>query len=288
MSDTSASGRPSKRLREIEDFSDPANEWRRAIAECFGTFLLVLVAAGGGMMMAAYDGTISRAAAVVAPGLMVTAIILFMGKISGAHLNPAVTVAFALRGDFPVYRVPGYIVCQVVGALLAVLFLQAVVGVSATNGGTYPAAGTSPWAAFAMEAVLTLGLVSVILGTASGAQNIGTVGAIAVGGYVALAGLWASPLSGASMNPARSLAPDVVGNDYTSYWVYLAGPLVGAALAVVMAILLRGPGGDLTARMAAEGEAAVKKEMGTLEARAGSVKEEASELLHGHQDGSEH
>jgi aquaporin Z len=99
-------------IRTFEDFSDPSQEWRRLFAELLGTFFLVLVAAGGGMMSQAFPNTISRSAAVVAPGLMVLAIILFMGKVSGAHLNPAVSLAFALRGDFPWRRVPGYIVVQ--------------------------------------------------------------------------------------------------------------------------------------------------------------------------------
>jgi aquaporin Z len=104
-----------------------------------------------------------------------------------------------------------------------------------------------------MEVILTFGLVSVILGTASGAQNIGIIGALGVGGYVALAGLWASPLSGASMNPMRSLAPDLVANDFTAYWVYLAGPLLGAAIAVLAAYMLRGRGGGLAGSQAAQG-----------------------------------
>ena len=105
----------------IEDFQDPSQEWRRLFSELLGTFFLVLVAAGGGMMGQAFPNTISRTAAVVAPGLMVMAIILFMGKVSGAHLNPAVSIAFALRGDFPWWRVPGYIVVQLGGAALAAL-----------------------------------------------------------------------------------------------------------------------------------------------------------------------
>ena len=100
----------------FEDFRDPTQEWRRLFSELLGTFFLVLVAAGGGMMGQAFPHTISRTAAVVAPGLMVLAIILFMGKVSGAHLNPAVTIAFSLRGDFPWRRVPGYIVVQLIGA----------------------------------------------------------------------------------------------------------------------------------------------------------------------------
>ena len=105
----------------VQDFQDPQQEWRRLFSELLGTFFLVLVAAGGGMMGQAFPDTISRTAAVVAPGLMVMAIILFMGKVSGAHLNPAVSVAFALRGDFPWRRVPGYIVVQLGGATLAAL-----------------------------------------------------------------------------------------------------------------------------------------------------------------------
>ena len=105
----------------------------------------------------------------------------------------------------------GYIVAQLVGATLAALFLHAVINVSATYGSNYPAHGYSDMAAFWMELILTMGLVSVILGTASGAQNIGIFGAFGVGGYIALAGLWGSPISGASMNPARTFGPDLVG-----------------------------------------------------------------------------
>src|SRR6476659_10002197 len=140
-------------------------EGRRLFSELLGTFFLVLVAAGAGMMGQAFPGTISRTAAVVAPGLMVIAIILFMGKVSGAHLNPAVSVGFALRGDFPWRRVPGYIVVQLAGATVAALLLRAVIDVPATYGSNYPADNYSDWAAFVMEALLTLGLFSVILGT---------------------------------------------------------------------------------------------------------------------------
>jgi aquaporin Z len=241
-------------IRPLEDFKNPKQEWRRLFSELLGTFFLVLVAAGGGMMGQAFPNTISRTAAVTAPGLMVLAIILFMGKVSGAHLNPAVSVAFSLRGDFPWRRVPGYIVVQLAGATLAALFLQHVVDVSATYGANYPAAGYSSSAAFWMELILTLGLVSVILGTASGAQNVGIIGAIGVGGYIALAGLWGSPISGASMNPARSFGPDLVGADFSHYWVYVAGPLAGAVIAVAFAFVLRGPGGGRAGSAAAQGD----------------------------------
>ncbi|MET0894517.1 MAG: aquaporin [Acidimicrobiia bacterium] len=241
-------------LDPMNDFQNPRQEWRRLFSEALGTFFLVLVAAGGGMMSHAFPNTISRQAAVVAPALMVMAIILFMGKVSGAHLNPAVSVAFALRGDFPWRRVPGYIVVQLVGATLAALFLHAVIDVSAKYGSNYPAASYSAGAAFWMELILTFGLVSVILGTASGAQNIGIVGAFGVGGYIALAGLWGSPISGASMNPARTFGPDLVARTWTDYWVYVAGPLAGAAIAVACAFVLRGRGGGRSGSGAAQGD----------------------------------
>jgi aquaporin Z len=238
----------------ITDFANPRQEWRRLTSELIGTFFLVLAAAGGGMMGQAFPGQISRAAAVTAPALTVMAIILFMGKISGAHLNPAVSVAFALRRDFPWARVPGYVTVQLIGATLAALVLHGIINVSATYGSNYPAHGYSDLAAFWMELLLTAGLVSVILGTASGAQNVGIIGAFGVGSYIALAGLWGSPISGASMNPARTFGPDLVSTTFTGYWVYIAGPLAGAAIAVGVAFVLRGRGGGKSGLGAAQGD----------------------------------
>src|SRR6202034_2614939 len=128
-----------------EQFDDPSLEWRRLFSELLGTFLLVLVAAGGGILHA--KGQISLDAAVVSPGLMVMAIILFMGAVSGAHLNPAVTIAFTFRGDFPWRRVPGYIVVQLLGATLAVLFLWALFGKVGMLGATEPGAHIHDWQA---------------------------------------------------------------------------------------------------------------------------------------------
>jgi aquaporin Z len=245
---------PEQRLAEaIESFNDPSQEWRRMFSELLGTFFLVLVAAGGPMMGTAIPGSVGRDAAVVAPGMMVMAIILFMGRVSGAHLNPVVSLAFALRRDFPWHRLPGYIVVQLAGAVLAAWFLQAVIHISSMYGSTYPATGRSSVDAMLLESVLTLGLVSVILGTASGAQQVGLFGAIGVGSYVALAGLWASPISGASMNPARTLGPDLVSAHFASFWAYVVGPLAGAVLAVGAAYLLRGPGGGRSGSLAAQG-----------------------------------
>ncbi len=211
----------------------------------------MLVAAGGGILVG--KAQIGLSAAVVAPGLMVMAIILFMGAISGAHLNPGVSLAFAMRGDFPWRRVPGYIIIQLVGATLACLFLLAVFGNIEHLGATLPGAGYANWQALLMEIALTAGLVSVILGTASAAQNVGAIAALGVGGYIALAGLWSAPVSGTSMNPARSFGPALVSGDFSSYWVYVVGPLAGAMIAVGFAYILRGRGGDAIARAAGSG-----------------------------------
>ena len=234
-----------------DEFADPRLAYRRLFSEVLGTFLLVLAAAGGGLLHA--KGQVSLAAAVVAPGLMVLATILFMGAVSGAHLNPVVSLAFALRGDFPWYRVSWYVLAQLLGATLACLFLLGVFGNVEHLGATLPGPGYHTWQAFLMEIALTGGLVSVILGTASAAQNVGTIGALGVGGYIALAGLWAAPVSGTSMNPARSFGPALVSGDWSAYWAYVAGPLLGSVIAVGCAWVLRGPGGDAAARAAATG-----------------------------------
>jgi aquaporin Z len=149
--------------------------------------------------------------------------------------------------------VPGYIIVQLLGATTACLFLWAVLGKHGALGATEPGAGVHAWQAMLIEAVLTFGLVSTILGTASSAQNVGAFSAIAVAGYIILAGLWSSPISGASMNPARSFGPDLANGDFTNYWVYVAGPLIGASLAVGTAWVLRGAGGDVGGLSAARG-----------------------------------
>jgi aquaporin Z len=222
-------------------FADNRLEWRRLLAETGGTFFLVLTAAGAGVVDAVSHGQVGRAAAVTAPGIMVLALIYTIGETSGAHLNPAVTIAFAARGHFPWRRVPGYVLAQLAGAVLAAVLLRSLFGTAGRLGGTFPGRGIGTGTALALEIVLTFGLMTVILGTASGARNIGHNAAIAVGGYVAMAGLWASPVSGASMNPARSLGPALVSGDLHGVWIYLVGPVAGGLLAVTLAWALRGP-----------------------------------------------
>lgn len=246
-------GTPNSVKREF-DFWDDRYEARRLFSELLGTFFLVLVAVGGGMVSARFGGSaVPYTALVVAPALMVTAIILFMGAVSGAHLNPGVSIAFAMRGDFPWKRVPAYLVAQFVGAMLATLVLRALIGKQGAAGLTLPGHGISTGTALVWEIILTAGLVSTILGTASGAQQVGPIAALGVGSYIALAGLWGSPVSGASMNTARSLGPAVVLGDWTSWWAYLVGPIAGALVAVVFANFLRGPGGGQSGEAAAQG-----------------------------------
>jgi len=188
-------GQPNSVAGEF-DFWNDRYEGRRLFSELLGTFFLVLVAVGGGMVNARFGGNaVPYGAKVVAPALMVAAIILFMGTVSGAHLNPAVSCAFALRGDFPWRRVPAYVVAQFLGAILATLLLWGLIGKQGSAGLTLPGEGISTTTAMLWELVLTTGLVSVILGTASGAQQIGTLAAVGVGSYIALAGLWGSPVS---------------------------------------------------------------------------------------------
>jgi aquaporin Z len=249
-----ALGYPTGFLRDRFDFRNEANEWRRAFAEALGTFFLVLVAVGGAMVNARFGGqVVAPAAQVVAPGLMVGVIILAMGSVSGAHLNPGVTLAFALREDFPWKRVPGYVVAQGAGAVLAVWLLDVLVGQQGDAGLTLPGPGVSTATAMWWELVLSVGLVTTILGTSSGAQNVGPINAVGVGSYIALAGLWGWPVSGASMNVARSLAPALVLNDWDAWWAYVLGPLAGAVLAVGIAWILRGRGGGFYGKRAAQG-----------------------------------
>jgi aquaporin Z len=246
------------------DFLESAQEWRRLFAEAWGTFLLVVVAAGAAVVGARSNGAITLSMKVVAPGVMVMAIIYFMGTVSGAHLNPAVTLAFAARRNFPWSRTPGYIAAQLVGGIAAAWFLRSMFGIEGLLGATTPGAHISDFKAFVMEVLLTTGLVSTILGTASGARNVGSNGALAVGGYIALAGLWAAPISGASMNPVRSFAPVLIRGDLRTDWIYVAGPVLGAMIAVGFEWILKGPptaAGDLAARGAPRPKADVRRQM---------------------------
>jgi aquaporin Z len=257
--DTDAEHAASLRRRYLMRFEEDTLRqrplWIRLIIEFLGTFVLVTVAAGSGVINHYVGGgPISRAAAVIAPGAVVMAMIYAWGPLSGLHINPAVTFAFAGRGVFPRAWVLPYWVVQFAGAVGAALFLQFMFG-DVAAGGNYPITTSGgEWKSLVMETVLTAILVSIILNTATGARSIGHNAAIAVGSTVALLGLFASPISGASMNPARTLGPDIVGNDYTGWWVYVIGPVLGAAIAVAIIMAVRGTP-NKEEREAAEGGA---------------------------------
>src|SRR5215469_10013855 len=213
----------------------------RLIVEFFGTFVLVTVAAGSGVINHYVGGDpISRTAAVIAPGAVVMAMIYALGPLSGLHINPAVTLAFTARRVFKAIWAVPYIAVQFAGAIGAALFLQAMY-TNVAAGGNYPIAKPGgEWRSFVMEMLLTAILVTVILNTATGYRSIGHNAALAVGATIALLGLFASPISGASMNPARTLGPDIVAWNFTGWWIYVVGPLAGATIAVMMIGVLRG------------------------------------------------
>ena len=242
-------------IRFEEDTLRSRPLWIRVIIEFAGTFLLVTVAAGAGVINQYAGGhPVTRAAAVIAPGALVMALIYAWGPLSGLHINPAVTLAFLGRRVFPVGWVIPYWAAQFAGAITAALVLQVVFG-HVSAGGTYPIARPGgDWRAFVMEILLTATLVSVILNTATGHRSIGHNAAIAVGATVALLGLFASPVSGASMNPARTLGPDIASLNLTGWWVYVLGDVIGAALAVMLIGLVRGLP-DRAETEAAEGSA---------------------------------
>jgi len=227
-----------KDQNEQKDKYNPTKIWRCLLAEMLGTFLLTFVAAGADVYDAIGHGPVNANARLVAPGLMVMAMIYVVGGLSGAHFNPAVTLAFALRRDFPWKRVPGYIIVQIIGAILAALILRSLFGLAGHLGETLPHAGAIP--ALITEIILTFILITVILGTATNHSLIGHNAALAVGGTIALDGMFAYTASGASMNPARSLGPFIVAGQLGDAWIYIVGPLVGGLIAVGIAYLLRG------------------------------------------------
>jgi aquaporin Z len=229
-------------------------DWpRRLTAEVFGTFALVFVAAGADVAARLSGDQVSAAARAVAPGLMVAALIYSIGDRSGAHFNPVVTLAFGLKRLVPATWVPIYWVAQLIGAVIAALLLGLLFGAAIDAGVTRPKLVDAS-TALVIEAVLTLLLVTVILGTADRFRVVGPNAALAVGATIALCGLVALPIEGASMNPARSFGPAVVAGDVADLWVYVVGPAIGAAVAVALTTFLHGSARSDGATEAARGE----------------------------------
>jgi aquaporin NIP len=211
----------------------------RIVAEMFGTFCLVFAGTGAIVVNSTTSGSITHAGIALTFGLVVMAMIYALGDISGAHLNPAVTLSFAVARRFAWRNVPGYIAAQVTGALCASLLLRLLFPADATLGGTHPSGTITQ--SFVLEVVLTFVLMMVILAVSSGPKEKGIMAGIAIGGVVALEAMFAGPICGASMNPARSLAPAIVAGDSDSLWIYLTAPVLGAALAVPVWNVVRGP-----------------------------------------------
>lgn len=201
---------------------------RRYLAEFIAAFSLVFAGCGAVIVNQITDGGLGVVGIAMVFGLIIMAMIYATGDISGAHINPAVTIAFALTRNFPVREVIPYIVAQVAGAMVGALALLAIFGNIADLGTTLPAGSVlqSLW----LEVVLTFLLMFVIMSVATGASDKGLVAAIAIGATVGLDALFGGPVSGASMNPARSLGPALVSGNLEAIWVYILGPVTGAAL----------------------------------------------------------
>jgi len=203
---------------------------RKYISELIGTFALVFCCTGAIIINEVSGGTITHLGIATTAGLIVMAMIYALGEISGAHLNPAVTIAFAVNKRFPWKEVFPYSMFQLIGALLATLTLHYLFPENLTLGSTIPA-GTD-LQSFILEIILTFFLMLVILNVSTGAKEKGITAGIAVGGVVGLEALFAGPISGASMNPIRSLAPAIISGNLDSIWVYLSAPIIGAVLSV--------------------------------------------------------
>jgi aquaporin Z len=214
---------------------------RPLAAEVFGTFCLVFAGTGAVVVNDTAGGTLTHVGVALTFGLIVLAMIYSVGDVSGAHLNPAVTLGFVSAGRFEARRGLPYIAAQCVGAVLASGALRAMFPSHATLGATLPA-GTAAQS-WVMEFLLTLILMVVILSVSTGSKEKGLLAGVAVGAVIALEALFAGPVSGASMNPARSLAPAVVAGRTDHLWVYLTAPVAGALAGVLVCRVIHGPGG---------------------------------------------
>lgn len=215
------------------------NPLARLVAEFIGTFALVFAGTGAIVVDAASGGAIGHVGISLVFGLAVAAMVYAVGDVSGAHFNPAVTAGFWLSGRFPAARVPAYVASQCAAAILASVLLRFLFPDDATLGGTAPVGSLAQ--AFGLEVVLSFFLMFVILGVTAGEESKQAAAGAAIGATVALGSLFGGPISGASMNPARSLGPALVTGDVEFLWLYVVSPLVGAGLATLATRLVRGP-----------------------------------------------
>ena len=212
---------------------------RRAAAEGLAAFTLVFAGCGAIVSNAQYDGALGTVGVALVFGLVIMVMVYATGHLSGAHINPAVTIAFTLTRHFPARDAAAYIGAQLAGAIAAALLLLAVwPDQPAALGATVPSVGVG--SALVYEALLTAFLMFVIMAVATDTRAVGAAAAIAIGGTIGLDALFGGPVTGASMNPARSLGPALASGEWRDFWVYVLGPVTGAALGALAYQLVRG------------------------------------------------
>lgn len=211
---------------------------RKLLAEAFGTFCLVFAGTGAIVINDVSGGTVTHVGIALTFGLIVLAMIYAVGDVSGCHLNPAVTLAFFTAGRSSVSLIPSYLISQCVGALFASATLRVLFSGHPTLGATLPAGPELQ--SFVLELLLTMMLMFVVLSVSSGSKEKGMLAGVAVGAVIALEALFAGPICGASMNPARSLAPALISGRLEHLWIYLTAPILGAQLGVLMFCLIEG------------------------------------------------
>ena len=215
-----------------------AAPWRCLLAEAIGTFALVFVGTSAIVIDAKTNGSVGHVGISLTFGLIVMAMIYAIGHVSGAHINPAVTLAFSAVRHFPLRLVPLYLLGQLIGAVLASLLVRGMFGDVAALGATLPQGSIAQ--ALLLEFILTFLLMFVIMAVATDVRAVGQAAAIAIGGTVGLEALFAGPISGASMNPIRSLAPALVSWTWDGQWLYLVGPIAGAVAGAFIYMVIRG------------------------------------------------
>ncbi|MCB0400433.1 MAG: MIP family channel protein [Winogradskyella sp.] len=212
---------------------------RKLLAETIGTFTMVFCGCGAMTIDEITNGSVSHLGIAITWGLVVMSMIYAFGEISGAHFNPAVTLGFATAKKFKWKNVPSYITAQLIGAFMAIAVLWILFPESQSFGHTYPAEGFAPYKAFMLEFLLTFFLMMVIINVSTGSKEIGTMAAIAVGSVILLEAMFAGPMTKASMNPARSIAPAIFSGNISNLWLYIVAPILGAQLAIICHYVLR-------------------------------------------------
>ncbi|OUS02228.1 aquaporin [Flavobacteriales bacterium 33_180_T64] len=212
---------------------------KKYYSEIIGTFAMVFCGCGAMTINEITNGSITHVGVAMTWGIIVMSMIYAFGEISGAHFNPAVTFGFAFAKKFPWKEVPKYIISQAIGAFLACAILLFLFPESETLGSTFPAENFEPYKAFVLELILTYFLMIVIINVSTGSKETGTMAAIAVGGIILLEAMFAGPMTKASMNPIRSLAPALISGNLQHLWLYLTAPFIGTFLAIISFSLIK-------------------------------------------------